>query len=111
MEKLCCNCVHYKHGQLENPCNAGNTKVGYLKKGCWKWSRDENEEKEVPTKVCEKCGQVLPITQFYKYKWGKLRDGYTDVCKDCESWTETRRKGRERMELKRQLEYEQQNKD
>ena len=35
----------------------------------------------IPKKVCSKCGQEKPVTEFYKRKDSK--DGYTGVCKFC----------------------------
>lgn len=36
-------------------------------------------ENEVKTKVCKKCGQELPLDQFYTSV--NCKDGYLNVCK------------------------------
>lgn len=38
---------------------------------------------EEPAKVCSKCGEVKPITDFYKDK--KASDGHQSCCKRCVS--------------------------
>lgn len=38
---------------------------------------------EEPAKVCSKCGEVKPITDFYKDK--KASDGHQSWCKRCVS--------------------------
>ena len=78
---LCCECVHYIHGQLETPCVKGEKKVGYLKQGCWRWQAEESEENQVPLKGCRVCGKLLPITEFYAYPYS--RDGRRYECKNC----------------------------
>lgn len=35
------------------------------------------------TKICCKCGQEKPVSDFHKWKWSK--DGYKPRCKDCRS--------------------------
>lgn len=80
MTGLCCDCIYYKHGVLENPCERGNAKCGYLKEGCWQWSKVV-EEREMPTKRCAQCHEVLPIKEFYKYPWSPDKLSY--ICKAC----------------------------
>ena len=36
---------------------------------------------EVKTKRCSKCGQIKPISEFYKKKSSK--DGLYSICKEC----------------------------
>lgn len=40
-------------------------------------------ESEVKTKVCKKCGQELPLDQFYTSV--NCKDGYLNVCKKCKN--------------------------
>lgn len=87
IDKLCCNCIHYLHGQLENPCAKGAKSVGYLKEGCWRWQTDKEEEKEMPTMYCPECQQYLGIDKFYKIK-GKCQP----ICRKCLPWKERRQK-------------------
>lgn len=38
---------------------------------------------EVMTKICHKCKQVLPLTEFYKVS--KYRDQVSSTCKECDN--------------------------
>lgn len=40
-------------------------------------------ENEVKTKVCKKCGQELPLDQFYASV--NCKDGHLNVCKKCKN--------------------------
>lgn len=40
-------------------------------------------ENEVKTKVCKKCGQELPLDQFYTS--ANCKDGHLNVCKKCKN--------------------------
>ena len=40
-------------------------------------------ENEVKTKVCKKCGQELPLDQFYTSV--NCKDGHVGTCKKCKS--------------------------
>lgn len=82
MDKICGECAHYLHGQLENPCAKGNRFVGYLleNKVCWE-SKEEESLEETATKVCAKCGMELPIKMFYSTR--TTADHLTNVCKLC----------------------------
>lgn len=33
------------------------------------------------TKVCKRCGEELPLSEFYRCN--KYKDGYEGVCKEC----------------------------
>lgn len=78
----CCECIHYLHGQLEQPCEKSNPYVGYLNRGCDKWENDKGEKIPVKnTKVCKVCGQELPKKAFSVTK--KTADKRMDVCKEC----------------------------
>ena len=88
IDKICCNCIHYLHGQLDNPCAKGVSSVGYLNEGCWRWKSKNGESIEMPTKKCGICGEVLTIDNFYKKK--KTPDGLSFACKKCRSWKEAR---------------------
>lgn len=41
----------------------------------------EVNKKNMETKVCAKCGKVLPVDSFYKSKFNK--DGHSSYCKEC----------------------------
>jgi len=77
-DKLCCNCIHYLHGQLENPCAKGMSKVGYLQPGCWRWESENGKGVEMPTKVCSICGQEKTLDDFTHAK-GVIQP----YCKAC----------------------------
>ena len=77
IDKLCCNCIYYLHGQLENPCAKNSNYVGYLREGCWRWKSEKGED-EVYMKRCSRCGEELPTTMFARYK-----KQYTNLCKNC----------------------------
>ena len=38
-------------------------------------------ENHISTKVCNVCGNTLPITAFNKHE--RSKDGYLKTCKDC----------------------------
>lgn len=89
IDRICCNCIHYLHGRLENPCAEGNSHVGYLHKGCWRWESENGKGVEMPTKKCGICGEVLPIDKFYKRR--ENPDGLSFACKKCRNWKEARK--------------------
>jgi len=41
------------------------------------------EREPIATKVCKRCGQELPISEFGKHH--KTKDGYQPVCRSCRS--------------------------
>lgn len=49
------------------------------------------------TKRCYRCGRVLPVTQFYKNK--SKKDGYGDICKECDCAYHKEMRMKERMEF------------
>lgn len=77
-DRLCCDCIHYLHGQLENPCAKGHTKVGYLLEGCWRWQSKDGTEVEMPTRKCSIYGEVKEIDKF-----GIDKGRYNHYCKAC----------------------------
>ena len=77
-DKLCYNCIHYLHGQLENPCAKGMSKVGYLQPGCWRWESENGKGIEMTTKKCSICGEVKEIEKF-----GITKGRYNHYCKAC----------------------------
>lgn len=77
IDRICCNCIHYLHGQLESPCAKDNPNVGYLHEGCWRW-QSEKGELVIPTKQCSVCGEVKPINKFVRFK-----DKYKSFCIEC----------------------------
>lgn len=79
--KVCCDCIHYRHGDTEDPCIKGNKKCGYLHPGCWRWESEDGKEVIIPTKVCSICGQELPVSNFYVRK--RSKDGYSPACMSC----------------------------
>lgn len=48
IDKICCNCKHYRLGFLENPCEKGISKCGYLHEGCRMWEEREEGLQETP---------------------------------------------------------------
>lgn len=46
------------------------------------------------TKVCTRCGQKLPITEFYRNP--KMPDGYYNQCKKCRLAVQRERRNREK---------------
>ena len=101
--KVCCDCIHYRHGDTEDPCKKGNKKCGYLHVGCWRWESVDGKKAIMPTKVCSICGQELPIDKFYvdSAKPG----GYSPACKACFSWRdkiEKQKENRKKMEARKE---------
>lgn len=41
------------------------------------------KQANVPFKLCKECGEEKPIYDFYKNK--RMKDGYVNICKLCES--------------------------
>lgn len=78
----CCDCIHYLHGQLNQPCAKGCSYVGYLNEGCHRWENAEGLKKpRITHKVCSVCGKTLPVSEFYRNKDNK--DRLTKACKVC----------------------------
>lgn len=92
IDRLCCDCVHYLHGQLENPCAKGMKCVGYLKQGCWMF-KAEGEEDTVLKRKCSICGEFKDITSFV-YSKGEYQK-YCRVCKPIYKESRRRKKGME----------------
>lgn len=91
----CCgNCLHYRHGNEEELCARNNKYCSYLKEGmpCWEADDPAEYERKIPTKICGKCGQALPLNMFRKSK--KTNDGYSVLCKKCKIHDTPRRKVR-----------------
>lgn len=86
MNRICGECMHYRHGQLESPCEKGNKYCGYLieNKNCW-----EQEEGEAVgdtrKKVCPQCGKELPAAKFYRYPYSE--DKLSALCKKCKPYS------------------------
>lgn len=82
MNKICGECLHYRHGDLETPCEKGNRFCGYLRENmsCWE-SKEEESAEATATKVCAKCGKELSVKMFYKTR--NTPDNLTNVCKLC----------------------------
>lgn len=96
--KVCCDCIHYRHGDINDPCEKGQKKCGYLHVGCWMWKSENGKDVEMPTKVCSICGQELTIDHFYKE--ANKPGGYSSACKSCFSYKDKRRKQKEEREKK-----------
>ena len=78
----CCECIHYIHGQLNQPCAKGSPYVGYLNEGCHRWeNKDGLKKPRITHKVCSVCGKSLPVSEFYRSKDNK--DRLTNACKTC----------------------------
>lgn len=80
--RVCCDCVHYQHGNLEDPCRLGDRYAGYLRSGCFRWKSYSNESVEIQKKVCAKCGQEKPITDFGTCR--KTVDKLNKLCRVCD---------------------------
>lgn len=91
--KYCCECIHYLHGVLENPCKYNMRSVGYLNQGCWRWESENGTGVEMPTKKCSICGEVKEIAEFV-YDKGK----YTHYCKACRLVYKERKKRRNKCD-------------
>lgn len=96
--KVCCDCVHYQHGNTEDPCRKGQRNCGYLHPGCWRWKSEDGKEVEMPTKVCSICGMELTIDNFYMKK--NTMDGYSSACKSCFSHKERIKQMKEKKKRK-----------
>ena len=81
VNKFCCDCVYYIHGQLENPCEKGCRYVGYLRQGCHRGKANKNDHTTEATKVCCICGKELPVSEFRLSRLTK--DRFTEACKEC----------------------------
>jgi hypothetical protein len=79
--KVCCECKHYLHGQLENPCELNNKYVGYLRPACWEFKADNGQEDVVTTKRCKMCGKVYSYDNFWKDC--RQPDKHSPYCKEC----------------------------
>lgn len=83
--------MHWKRGELENPCENGVKLCGYLHENKPCWEQEEGEAKgEDCTKVCAKCGKELPIKMFYKYNCSP--DKLSALCKVCKLYSGKRSK-------------------
>lgn len=82
MNRICGECCHYREGNLENPCDKGNKYCGYLIEGktCWE-AREGEADTDSLTKVCSRCGKILPLKMFYKTRL--TNDKLTAECKIC----------------------------
>lgn len=94
MNRICGECMHWKRGELENPCENGIKLCGYLHedKPCW-----EQEEGQAVgddrTKVCAKCGKELPVSMFYRYIFSA--DKLSALCKVCKPYKGKKSKAKE----------------
>lgn len=85
MKKICGECMHYLHGQLESPCGKGDKFCGYLieNKNCWEQKEGEAIG-DTRKKLCPQCGKELPAAMFYKYQYTK--DKLSVLCKVCKPY-------------------------
>jgi len=58
-----------------------NELIQYLNDNFWNYKQEEDEEME--TRICSKCGVEKPLTDFTKDKRKKL--GIRGICKKCSS--------------------------
>lgn len=82
--KICGKCVSFGNA---GTCRKDATAVGYFdEKACFK-PREGGESPEpetvTATKVCKRCGQVLPLSHFGHHF--RSADGYKSICKSCQS--------------------------
>ena len=90
MNRICGECMHYRLGQLENPCDKGNKTCGYLQENKNCWEQEEGEAiGDTRTKVCAKCGKELPAGMFYRYAYSK--DKLSNLCKSCKPYSGKKR--------------------
>lgn len=60
------------------------------------------EAQEIKTKKCNRCGRVLPVTEFYKKASSK--DGLQDQCRECHNESVRRSYQKKKNERKSILE-------
>lgn len=80
-DRFCCDCAHYLHGQLENPCEYNVKSVGYLRPACWRYQSIKGVDPDEPTKVCAMCGKEFLISNFRIDR--RQPDKYSPYCKEC----------------------------
>lgn len=68
-DKICCNCHHYRLGHLDDPCEQGNKKCGYLHEGCGMWEKAGERSEDV-------SGDIKPVVIQAKY--GRQRRKWTE---------------------------------
>ena len=98
IDRICCNCIHYAHGVLEDPCMKGKKNCGYLHDACWRFETEPGKEVAMPTKVCSVCGEELTIEHYYR-----KNNKYMDVCKKCHSHRDKAAERKKRREERRRL--------
>lgn len=68
-ERICCNCHHYRFGHLNDPCEQGNKKCGYLHEGCGMWKKAGERSEDI-------SGDIKPVVIQAKY--GRQRRKWTE---------------------------------
>ena len=84
---VCLDCPHYQKGGY---CTKTRKDVGALSLACDKAPNEKTDDDiidtvesvEEPTKKCERCGEVLPLSSF---GWINAKDGrrMRRICKEC----------------------------
>lgn len=79
----CGSCKYYVYNKVSGPsCSKNGKAVSYLmQKDCFVPLTAEDMA-DVPTKVCNRCHRLLPITAFSRKT--STKDGYQFQCKECQ---------------------------
>ena len=95
----CGQCIHYRSTRLNGIiCDKTGKSTGYLQeKPCFERKTQQNEtimeENTEKTKVCKKCGRILPVSEFNRHY--RTADKLQPYCKECQGncAKEARKKG------------------
>lgn len=79
IDKICCNCHHYRLGQLESPCKKGNRHCGYLHEGCNSWKRKGEIMETPPSLPKEKPRKITERRGGQRRRWSDADDSILRV--------------------------------
>ena len=76
----CGYCKHYLPGKAL--CGLTKKEVGFLEvKPCYEANTNMEENNEIKTKVCKRCGRELPLHEFGRH--ARTADGLQVYCRQC----------------------------